>query len=395
MQVSARLQVLTDSLLKEIPEIMEQSPKAKALSLVAYMRRKNLTGIKNNDEYHDLHNNFLGIALQDDNHPSLPIISAAMYCAIARRIGIKAFPCCFPLHVVVIVKLGTDEDKPEQDLDDQDKAEIMYLDLFRSDEELLVANLKSQLSAMGVLPSNHSAHLGISSTVDMVYRNARNIINSIQLLTHTDHRRITRGAITVDVDSALYGAIWAMLLLPGSDSLLSAAQHSRSLSLLMVEVEKRLLFDVRLIEEYIFPAFGTERPGYYGQLRDAVRLMRVSDIMPKQVQSRLDKIARNVQYHVGDLFMHKRYGYQGVITGWDKECDASKEWISRMQVDNLPRGRHQSFYQVLYVACCFLSVLPSRRKKRTDHILGRTMKASVMWLRRISDCSKAQYIKIS
>jgi hemimethylated DNA binding protein len=42
-----------------------------------------------------------------------------------------------------------------------------------------------------------------------------------------------------------------------------------------------------------------------------------------------------------------RYGYRGVIFGWDPECTADEDWIAAMQVDRLPSGRHQPFYRVL------------------------------------------------
>jgi len=47
------------------------------------------------------------------------------------------------------------------------------------------------------------------------------------------------------------------------------------------------------------------------------------------------------------MFQHKRYGYEGVIVGWDPKCAAPEEWIMQMGVDSLARGRHQSFYHVM------------------------------------------------
>jgi F-box protein 21 len=47
------------------------------------------------------------------------------------------------------------------------------------------------------------------------------------------------------------------------------------------------------------------------------------------------------------LFQHKRYSYEGVVTGWDVSCDAGEDWIQNMGVDRLSSGRHQAFYHVL------------------------------------------------
>lgn len=49
----------------------------------------------------------------------------------------------------------------------------------------------------------------------------------------------------------------------------------------------------------------------------------------------------SVRFRVGDIMMHKRYHYRGVIYGWDPICKASDEWIAQMNVDALS-GRAQS-----------------------------------------------------
>jgi len=55
----------------------------------------------------------------------------------------------------------------------------------------------------------------------------------------------------------------------------------------------------------------------------------------------------NVKYQVGKLVTHIRFGYRGVIFGWDPVCKASVEWIIQMGVDRLTNGRNQPFYYVL------------------------------------------------
>lgn len=47
------------------------------------------------------------------------------------------------------------------------------------------------------------------------------------------------------------------------------------------------------------------------------------------------------------LFLLDRYDYMCVVTGWDRKCMASLEWIQRMGVDRLERKDHQPFYNVL------------------------------------------------
>ncbi|XP_029637782.1 F-box only protein 21 [Octopus sinensis] len=56
---------------------------------------------------------------------------------------------------------------------------------------------------------------------------------------------------------------------------------------------------------------------------------------------------QEVEFSVGLIMKHKRYDYMCVITGWDKKCMASQEWILGMDVDRLQNQRNQPFYDVL------------------------------------------------
>lgn len=54
-----------------------------------------------------------------------------------------------------------------------------------------------------------------------------------------------------------------------------------------------------------------------------------------------------VEFSVGLIMRHKRYNYLCVVTGWDRKCMASLEWIQRMGVDLLDKKDQQPFYNVL------------------------------------------------
>lgn len=50
-----------------------------------------------------------------------------------------------------------------------------------------------------------------------------------------------------------------------------------------------------------------------------------------------------VKYAVGQVFMHKKYGYRAVVYGWDRECERDEEWLRHMNVQNA----QQPFYHCL------------------------------------------------
>lgn len=346
LQVAARLDRLTQSILTEIPDITNQEPRQKALAIAAYMRQNNWTGVTDAEQYYNLQNNFIGIALQNKDHPSLPLVSVAIYCCVAKRLGLDAQPCGLPFHVIAIIKPSTNRDLDGRVTKNPSEAEPMYMDPFRSKYKIPVETLRTQLSELAVAPSDHAIMLGASSTVDMVRRAAMNIIQSVYSEYQLgDHSALDPSSL--DMDSAFYGALWALLLLPDGNRAEASAQRVRYLPKIVEQLKKQFFMDVGLVEARILPLFHNH--GQYGQLHHSIQATRDADTMPKPSNERTKETAARVRYHVGQVFKHKRYHYQAIIIGWDLECTATEDWISMMRVAELARGRHQSFYQVLYV----------------------------------------------
>ena len=217
------------------PEFDELTTRKKAISLAEYVRAQNLVGIKGDIDahYHDLQNNFIGKALQDGQHPSLPLISVAIYCSIAQRLGVNAKPCGFPLHVLAIIWSShgqtLDDDKSGMAIPPQP----IYMDPFRSECEIPVETLKSQLVEMGVPRQEHIRLLDAASTEEIVARCARNIIASF---------RVFRGNAAVSghayPKSAFYAAVWALLLLPKSnEARVARLQQAQYLPVVLNQIE--------------------------------------------------------------------------------------------------------------------------------------------------------------
>lgn len=50
------------------------------------------------------------------------------------------------------------------------------------------------------------------------------------------------------------------------------------------------------------------------------------------------------RFQPGDLVIHKRYGYRGVVVAFDKQCEASDAWYTAKQTQP---DRMQAWYHVL------------------------------------------------
>lgn len=344
IQVSARLDEVAQSIRDEFPELSENTPRRKAELIAGYLVRSKLTGVAEDSQYHNLQNNFIGLAL-NSSHAALPLISVGIFCSVAERLGLVAVPCGFPFHVYAIVIAPDDQGLDEAPPTDQSPPQLMYMDPFRSDREVPRSDLEAQLRTMGVPPDEHETQLGVSSVAEMVRRTARNIIGSVQATRHVhEGSNESNEAQYPESDGALYAAVWALMLVPDDNAALFP--HARYLPYIMDYLEKQSFFDVRLVEMYMLPLF--EGSQQLQQLREAIHVIRVGDSVPKPVYCR-PVGSKRIPFRVGQVFRHKRYHYQGVITGWDIECAAGEAWMAQMGVDRLPRGRHQSFYHVLYV----------------------------------------------
>lgn len=273
----------------------------------------------------------------------------AIYCCVARRLGLDAQPCGFPLHVHAIIKAPKDQDLDGRTTSIDTDSSSMYMDPWHSSDETPKEELIARLRALNAEPSEFGALLAPSSTAEIVRRTARNIMTSVKMLSQTtgNGRHLNLSSAYPDANGAFYGSLWALILLPEDNSNRSRIQRGKYVPYLLHHVEQDFPLDLGLFERIAAPLFREEN--FYEQLLGRVRSMRTEDDSPKPRKDRTSKARDNVRYKVGQVFRHKRYNYNAVITGWDAECEAGEDWIRQMNVRSLPRGQHQAFYHVMYV----------------------------------------------
>jgi F-box protein 21 len=103
--------------------------------------------------------------------------------------------------------------------------------------------------------------------------------------------------------------------------------------------------DIHLFETHVLPlAYALPDSRAY---RNIISQLKESDHESRTPKYRSDERNAIVEYKVGQVFRHRRRGYLAVIYGWDHYCRMQEQWITMNQVDRLPRGRNQPFYNVL------------------------------------------------
>ncbi|OCK80559.1 F-box domain-containing protein [Lepidopterella palustris CBS 459.81] len=355
-ETRADLDGLAKELLKENPGFQQWTTREQALALATFLRAREFKGVSD-ASYSALRNNFIGIVLRSPDHESLPLILVAIYCSIATRLGLDARPCGYPFHVYGLVFSQKNKTLDGKDLSSGKSQEVMYIDPFRSEQEVSEETLRKMLRDMGVPDPEHYDYLRQSSAREVVLRTARNIMNSCQTIRQTEAASNRGNAFHApswistypDLDNAFYGTLWAMLILgvqaEDSGSIISIATRRRQyLPYLCEHFQQHFPWDVTLVEDYVIPLLYDMPEGQ--RLLQYANRIHASDRIQKPITARTARAA-SVKYKVGHLFNHRRYRYEGVITGWDTRCGASEEWIRHMDVDSLSQGRHQSFYHVL------------------------------------------------
>lgn len=357
LQISELLDELASRFRAEHLDLVELSPRTKAIEAVRFLRRNNLIGLTSEIAYRDLQNNYIGIALQDQDHPSLPLISVAIFCALAQRLGLDARVCGIPshAHAMVISPDGMTLDGRTL-APGAGPAESMYLDPYRSDDEVTLASLRTMLTEWGVRPAQFTEMLSDSTTASVVIRTSRNILATVQEFRAHATSTVNNGHPTIrlhanpfaDLDNAFYSALWAHYIFGNPFPRLANHTQRQFIPLILERFERIYPMDAPLIEKYVLPLYNNMSGAEQGGLHEAIRVVRAADHTPKQLRQRNTPAAKNgVKYKIGQVFRHKRYAYTAVITGWDIECGMTSDWIANNNVDDLPGGRNQSFYHVL------------------------------------------------
>ncbi|KAG8426501.1 hypothetical protein J3459_008068 [Metarhizium acridum] len=312
--------------------LAELTTRETALALNRWMRANNLTGLQNPERnYRNLRNCLIGQALRHEDHESIPLISSALFCCLAGRLGLNAQCCAFPSHVHAIVFA-----QPGQTLDGdvvdscREQLERMYLDPYGLDSEVPASDLQNLLAHYGWQTST-DAFLAPVPPISMVLRTAQNIkatfarILELQEDAHPELSQLLRGNNAMNVDASLYSAMWASLMLTPPNTF----EWDDRLASFLRRFAGSWPEDAWLVEKYLSPMYNSFTPLRDGFARhinrglgdswDHWRLVRDKDDLIPPVSRRDSDGNQSVPFKIGQVFRHRRYGWIGVITGWSDQ----------------------------------------------------------------------------
>lgn len=302
------------------PQWKKKSTRQTALALNEWIRARNLTGLQNQQlDYRNLRNCFIGQALRDSKHESIPIISSAIYCCIAERIGLQAdcflAPIC--VHVVVTAPTGYDLDNNRSEEEHQ-----MYLDPFGTD---------------GEVPLDRLEHL--VSHADMTVASLRNSGSVLAVTTRTAHNieashtagsrrsdplslsRLLHGHAAMNRQLSLYASRWALLALQAPFTRLWVERQTQLLKQIMRDWPE----DEWIMSNYVTTQghrSGSDVAMQHMDLFVMNRARHPEQPQPASFQNQLTA-ARVAPFQLGQIFMHRRYGWLGAVVGFYEVPPAS------------------------------------------------------------------------
>lgn len=345
--LKTELDRIADTIRASIPDWNDKDHIAKAIAISKYLRDNHLVGCSP-ENFQLMRHRFICHAL---THPtektSIPLQSVAIFCCVAQRLGIKAWPCNFPgkIHAVIEPPYGPSISATRASHTFPDG--VVWMDPFTHNDILTEHAMRDMLNQMELpsqaTPESEYNCLTRAHTRSLVLRTGVNIIGSMQF------HRPSPGWETPNI---AFCALWSLISMSQVDASNSREQfvrHQHWLGQIVNWFEGYVqdglwLDDALLFERYVLPLVsGVEAKSRLAQI---LQQIRVADANANPVTPR-DERTQLVKYKVGQLFRHVRYGYVGAIIGWDPSCQAGEFWIQSMRVNDLPRGREQSFYHIV------------------------------------------------
>lgn len=358
---------IAETIRKEVPTIGHMRYTDKASAIAAELRKMNLLG-SSEEEYHDLRNNFILHVLRSEHKVSLPLVSTAIYCCVAQRFGLRAWPCNFPFHIHAVIESPDYPPLYETRSTKTLNPGLVWMDPWRHDDIIDLPTMRLQLSQIDIRARRTNSlsdeetlyqYLSPALTRDLVYRTGRNIVTSVN--TARENREEFEDQ-DVDIDAAFYSFLWSAVVLGWNDET-HAEERRQYVPYLLDRWTQHWPEDVGLIERFLVPLYHNQPA--HSTLIGTITEHRVGDRIAKPINHRVEH-TQGVNFRVGQPFRHKRFGYYGIIVGWDPSCRAGEDWMQTMRIDALPKGRTQSFYHIMSVISNF-----AKQKAMLTTIQGR------------------------
>nr|XP_014351543.1 PREDICTED: F-box only protein 21 isoform X1 [Latimeria chalumnae] len=300
----------------EEPELIcDQELQRQVLDAINCVLYEQLKFKGNETDYYNPLNSYIHQVLS--RRTGIPISLSVIYLTIAWKLGVKLEPVNFPSHFLLRWCRG-----PEGSMDIFD---YTYIDAFGKGKRLTAKECE-------YLIGHHVTEefYGAVSTKEVLQRMVGNLLNLGKRESSDQSYQLLRDSLD------LYLAMFP-----------DNVQH--------LMLQARLYFHLGIWPEKVLDilqqiqALDPSQHGAVGYLvqHTLEHIERRKHQTGPEVKCHTDEKHKDIQFSIGLIMKHKRYGYDCVIYGWDPKCMMGLEWIRNMGVTSLPHGANQPFYNVL------------------------------------------------
>lgn len=303
------------SLRAAVPNFENLSTREQALSVVIWLREIGFTGVRNHSNYRNLRNCFIGQAIRNPEHETIPITSATIYCAIASRVGIAADPWFSPGHVTVCVKPKLDQTLDGDEVQEGETASPMYLDPWGRDDEVPSDQVLPFMVPVTWYSRGRDTRTHPVETVLRVHNNIQATNETAERwLAQSDESmgQLLSGHRKLNLLAARYASVWASMLLadPHEFAFGNLLPYDKLIDLILDHFPE----DVVWIEQYLAPMLNSNPelfPANWKQDLDRAVLFLRSKSTAEESEE--NEHSWDAELASGQVFRHKRNEYIGLI----------------------------------------------------------------------------------
>eukprot|EP00186_Timspurckia_oligopyrenoides_P004138 CAMPEP_0182442232 /NCGR_PEP_ID=MMETSP1172-20130603/1175_1 /TAXON_ID=708627 /ORGANISM="Timspurckia oligopyrenoides, Strain CCMP3278" /LENGTH=622 /DNA_ID=CAMNT_0024636981 /DNA_START=354 /DNA_END=2222 /DNA_ORIENTATION=- len=303
------------------------------------------------ESYYEAENSFLDVVAKQRR--GIPITLSILYAAVARRgLQMTLLPAQVPAHFHLRVdQKHLIEDDPVDGSTMRDDTPSVFIDVYHGGVLRDEIGLHSFLS-----PLSREHTLAALEPEPEKQRNRGVLCRMLNNLYHVYATRTQLAGFGVDMQSlkrstgVMEGVVLQRFALGGSESdlqvlfSLHVTRRDPEVSSYVLS-RQRLAFPQHPLLSRNLLTLENLRQGVFAG--GVVPRQRYREVREASGGEHGTSTTSNPTYYVGHCVKHKLYAYEGVIVGWDMECDAPEQWIASMNVDSLEYGRRQPFYHVL------------------------------------------------
>jgi len=301
----------------------------------------NLHNFRGNiEDYYNPSNSFLHSVLRTGK--GIPLTLSVVFAVTCHSVGLHCIQCVgMPGHFLLSCQSNS-----------TDSNSLFYIDAFDKGKVITKQNCYDMMRIFGVSDPENPAYLKSITNVEVWTRCLRNLLGIYQSRIKNPEKHFGLLSVMLGFDSMQPEIIAAHAQVAKELGFYDTALQDLNTLASSLSEQPLVPFHypiLNLIKQDIHSAAFQEEHS-----QDEIKIKRRQllnyPIRKNNGGASIDQVPDfpgEILYRIGQVITHRKYGYAGLIIGWDTCCNQSEEWQKQMGVSKLVLGPKQPFYNVL------------------------------------------------